>query len=149
MQEAESAQGYRASEVATHRSKGFCLFLECAKQIGRNSLGLKEFAKGFLIRTDYDRSITKSFEKKKSAGSSSDVPQLGAQKKQSIPPIMVLPADQQGLLDFLGSSGLSTTEVAGRKEIAIHPELLDGNKSLARALFLVNSWLSFQRKYAI
>jgi hypothetical protein len=42
----------------------------------------------FIPQSDCDRSITKSFEKKKkkSAGSSSDVPQLGAQKKQSIPP---------------------------------------------------------------
>jgi hypothetical protein len=33
---------------------------------------------------------------------------------------VVLPADQQRLVDFLGSSGLSTVKVAGCKEIAIH-----------------------------
>ena len=45
--------------------------------------------KKFILPSDYDRSITKSFEKRK-LGSSSDVPQLGAQKKQSIEPLVVL-----------------------------------------------------------
>ena len=45
--------------------------------------------KKFILPSDYDRSITISFEKRKS-GSSSDVPQLGAQKKQSIEPLVVL-----------------------------------------------------------
>ena len=41
--------------------------------------------------SDYDRTIIKTTEKKKrqSKSSSSDVPQLGAQKKQSIEPLVV------------------------------------------------------------
>jgi len=45
------------------------------------------------LLSDYDRQITKSFEKRKS-GSSSDVPQLGAQKKQSIEPLVMLKQEQ-------------------------------------------------------
>ena len=40
--------------------------------------------------TDYEHSISKSYEKRKSRSSSSDVPQLGAQEKQSIQPLLVL-----------------------------------------------------------
>jgi len=58
-----------------------------------------ETNKKFILPSDYDRSITKSFEKRK-LGSSSDVPQLGAQKKQSIEPLIVLNQEQQGLLAF-------------------------------------------------
>jgi hypothetical protein len=45
----------------------------------------------FIPPSDYDRSITNSYEKKKKSVGSSDVPQLGAQKKQSIQPLIVLP----------------------------------------------------------
>jgi hypothetical protein len=72
--------------------------------------------------SDYNCSTTKSFEKKKSVGSSSDIPQLEAQKMQSIPPLVVLPADQLGLLDFMKSSGLSAPKLAGHREVAIHPQ---------------------------
>ena len=68
--------------------------------------------KKFIQPSDYDRSITKSFEKRK-LGSSSDVPQLGAQKKQSIEPLVVLNEKQQGLLAFLKSSKLTTTQITG------------------------------------
>ena len=50
--------------------------------------------------SDYDRSIKKSYEKRKSGSSSFDVPQLGAQQKQSIEPLVILNQEQQG---FLGS----------------------------------------------
>ena len=64
------------------------------------SIGMCETnKKKFILPSDYDRSITKSFEKKK-LGSSPDVPQLGAQKKQSIEPLVVLNQEQQGLLAF-------------------------------------------------
>jgi hypothetical protein len=33
----------------------------------------------------------------------------------------VLPIEQQGLIDFLGTSGLSAVQVVGHKEITIHP----------------------------
>ena len=44
--------------------------------------------------SDYDRSITESYEKRKPGSSSSDVPQLGAQKKQSIEPLVMLKQEQ-------------------------------------------------------
>jgi hypothetical protein len=36
---------------------------------------------------------------------------------------VVLPVDQQGLIDFVKGSGLSAAEVAGRKEVAIQPRV--------------------------
>ena len=51
--------------------------------------------------SDYDRSIKKSYDKRKSRSSSAfDVLQLGAQQKQSIEPLVILNQEQQG---FLGS----------------------------------------------
>ena len=44
--------------------------------------------------SDYNCSIKKSYEKRKSGSSLSDVPQLGAQKKQSIEPLVVLNQEQ-------------------------------------------------------
>jgi hypothetical protein len=64
----------------------------------------------FIPPSDYDRSITKSFEKRKSV-SLSDVPQLGAQKKQSIEPLIVLNQEQQELLAFLKSLKLTTDQI--------------------------------------
>ena len=63
--------------------------------------------------TDYERSITKSYEKRKSGSSASDVPQLSAQKKQSIEPLVVVNQEHQGLLEFLKSSKLTTAEITG------------------------------------
>ena len=50
--------------------------------------------------SDYGCSIKKSYDKRKSGSSSSGVPQLGAQQKQSIEPLVVLNQKQQV---FLGS----------------------------------------------
>ena len=66
--------------------------------------------------SDYNRSIIRSFEKRTS-GSSSNVPHLGAQKKQSIEPLVMLPTEQQGLIRYLQTSKLMTAEVAVSKEI--------------------------------
>ena len=63
--------------------------------------------------SDYDRSIKKSYHKSKSRSSSSDVPQLGAQEKQSIQPLLVLNQEQQGFLGFLQSSRLTTDDITG------------------------------------
>ena len=71
--------------------------------------------KKFILPSDYDRSITISFEKRKS-GSLSDVPQLGAQKKQSIEPLFVLNEEQQGLLAFLKLSKLTPDQIIGSTE---------------------------------
>jgi hypothetical protein len=89
----------------------------------------------FIPPSDYYRSITKSYEKKKkkSAGSS-DVPQLGAQKNQSIEPLAMLPTEQQGLIAFLGTSGLSAAQVAGRDEIRTHPGVAKWNYEFHKSL---------------
>jgi hypothetical protein len=64
----------------------------------------------FIPLSYYDRSITKSYEKKKKFAGSSDVPQLGAQKKQSIEPLVVQPTELtrancfSGHLSSLGGS---------------------------------------------
>ena len=63
--------------------------------------------------SDYDRSIKKSYQKRKSGSSSSDVPQLGAQQKQSMQPLVVLNQEQQGFLGFLQSSKLTTDQITG------------------------------------
>ena len=63
--------------------------------------------------SDYDRQIKKSYETKKSGSSGCDVPQLGAQKKQTIDPLFVGPPEQQGLLNFLKSCKLTTDDITG------------------------------------
>ena len=61
--------------------------------------------------SDYDRLIKKSYDKRKSGSSSSGVPQLGAQQKQSIEPLVVLNQEQQGFLGFLQSAKLTTDQI--------------------------------------
>jgi hypothetical protein len=102
--------------------------------------------KKFILPSDYSRWITKSFEKEKSAGSSSDVPHLGAYKKQSIPPLVVLPADQQELIDFMKGSGLSAAKVAGRKNVAIHLGVARWKYEFGKSLVPIELVPSFQRK---
>ena len=63
--------------------------------------------------SDYERSISKSYEKRKSGSLGSNVPQLGAQKKQSIEPLIVLNQEQQELLAFLKSLKLTTDQITG------------------------------------
>ena len=79
-------------------------------------IGMKEANRRKFIEkplSDYDRSIKKSYQKSKSRSSSSDVPQLGAQEKQSIQPLLVLNQEQQGFLGFLQSSKFTTDQIAG------------------------------------
>ena len=70
--------------------------------------------------SNYDHSVTKSFEKRKS-GLSSNVPQLGAQPKQSIPPLVVQNMEQQDLISFMKTSKLTAAEVAGSNKILLAP----------------------------
>ena len=72
--------------------------------------------------SDYDSSIKKSYQKSKSRSSSSDVPQLGAQEKQSIQPLVVLNQEQQGFLGFLQSSRLTTDDITGASNWNLDPE---------------------------
>jgi len=71
--------------------------------------------------SDYDRSIEKSYDKKKSGSSSSGVPQLGAQQKQSIEPLVVLNQEQQDSLGFLQSSKLTTDQITGASNQDLDP----------------------------
>ena len=66
-----------------------------------------------LPLSDYDRSIKKSYDKRQSGSSSSGGPQLGAQQKQSIEPLVVLNQEQQDFLGFLQSAKLTTDEITG------------------------------------
>ena len=77
-------------------------------------IGMKEANRRKFIEkplSDYDSSIKKSYQKSKSRLSSSDVPQLGAQEKQSIQLLVVLNQEQQGFLGFLQSSRLTTDDI--------------------------------------
>ena len=71
--------------------------------------------------SDYDRTIMKTAEKKKrkaKSSSSSDVPQLGAQKKQSIEPLIVgQTTQQQDFITFLKESNLTAAQIAGGEDI--------------------------------
>ena len=71
--------------------------------------------------SDYDRSIKKSYEKRKSGSSSSDVPQLMAQQKQSIEPLVVLNQEHQGFLGFLQSTKLTTDQIIGASNQDLNP----------------------------
>ena len=65
--------------------------------------------------SDYDRQIMKSYEKKKrqSKSSSSDVPQLGAQKKL----VVGQTTQQQDFVTFLRESNLTAAQIAGGEDI--------------------------------
>ena len=65
------------------------------------------------LLSDYNSLIKKSYDKRKSGSSSSDVPQLMAQQKQSIEPLVVLNQEQQDSLRFLQSSKLTTDQITG------------------------------------
>ena len=71
--------------------------------------------------SDYNRSIKKSYQESKSRSSSSDVPQLGAQEKQSIQPLVVLNQEQQGFLGFLQSTKLTTDQITGASNQDLNP----------------------------
>ena len=66
-----------------------------------------------LPLSNYDRSIKKSYDKRQSGSSSSGVPQLGAEQKQSKEPLVVLNQEQQGFLGFLQSAKLTTDQITG------------------------------------
>src|SRR6185437_3982380 len=71
--------------------------------------------------SDYDRSIKKSYDKRQSGSSSSGVPQLGAQQKQSIEPLVVLNQEHQGFLGFLQSAKLTTDQITGASNQDLDP----------------------------
>ena len=61
---------------------------------------------------------THAKKKKQSRSSSSDVPQLGAQKNQTVEPVIVEQTmKQQDLITFLKESNLTVAQVAGGEDI--------------------------------
>ena len=70
--------------------------------------------------SDYDRQIMKSYAKKQkqSRSSSSDVPQLGAQKNQTVEPLIVEQTTKQtDLIAFLKEANLTAAQVARGQDI--------------------------------
>nr|TKW21568.1 hypothetical protein SEVIR_4G127700v2 [Setaria viridis] len=70
--------------------------------------------------SDYDRQITKAFQKKKKSGST--IPQLGTQSNQSIAPLKVLLEFDQNLLQFIKDTNLTLAQLRGEDHIPKHPE---------------------------
>ena len=73
------------------------------------------------LLSDYNRSIKKSYDKRKSGSSSSGVPQLGAQQKKSIEPLVVLNQEHQGFPGFLQSTKLTTDQITGASNQDLDP----------------------------
>ena len=72
------------------------------------------------LPSDYDRQIMKSYTKKQkqSRSSSSDVPQLRAQKNQTVEPLIVKQTTKQtDLIIFLKESNLTVAQVARGEDI--------------------------------
>ena len=65
--------------------------------------------------SDYDRSITKSWEKK----SNQRVPQLGEQPNKTIPPLLVLSKEDEATAEFVKETNLTKGQLLG-DEILLH-----------------------------
>ena len=66
--------------------------------------------------SDYDRQITKSWEKPRNR-LRNQVPQLGQQSKQSIPPLKVLSEKDVATAQFVLESGLTKAQIRGDKKV--------------------------------
>ena len=69
--------------------------------------------------SDYDRSITKSWEKK-SNRKYNQVPQLGKQPKQSVPNLKVLSKKDEALAQFVAETGLTKAQLEGKENVPVH-----------------------------
>ena len=56
--------------------------------------------------SDYDRSITKSWEKKSNRRENQRVPQLGEQSNQTLPPLVVLSKEDEATTEFVQETNL-------------------------------------------
>ena len=68
---------------------------------------------------DYDRSITKSWEKK-SNQRYNQVPQLGEQPKQRVPDLKVLSNEDEALAEFVAETGLAKARLEGKEKVPVH-----------------------------
>ena len=69
--------------------------------------------------SDYDRSITKSWEKK-SNRRYNQVPQLSEQPKQSVPDLKVLSKEDEALAQFAAETGLTKAQLEGKENVPLH-----------------------------
>ena len=70
--------------------------------------------------SNYDRQITKSWEKPRNRRRN-QVPQLGQQSKQSIPPLKVLSEKDAATTQFVLESGLTKARLLEEAPIEVHP----------------------------
>jgi hypothetical protein len=70
--------------------------------------------------SDYDRSITKSYQKKSNCRGK-NIPQLGEQHQQSIPPLQVLSKEDEATAEFVVEIKLIKAQLRGEVPIPIHP----------------------------
>jgi hypothetical protein len=71
-------------------------------------------------QSDYDHSITKSYEKK-SNRRGKIIPQLGEQPQQSIPSLQVLSKEDKVMAEFVVETKLTKAQLRGEVPIPIHP----------------------------
>lgn len=81
------------------------------------SLVFKKVVKEPIL--DYDRSITKAFEKKKR--SQSTIPQLREQSQQSIDLLKVLSEEDEILAQWIAETNLTKEQLLGGDNIETHP----------------------------
>ena len=70
--------------------------------------------------SDYDRSITKSWEKKSNRRENQRVPQLEEQPNKTIPPLLVLSKEDEATAEFVKETNLTKCQLLG-DEIPLHP----------------------------
>ena len=72
------------------------------------------------LMSDYDHSITKSWEKKSNRRENQRVPQLGEQSKKTVPPLVVLSKEDEGTVEFIKETNLTKSQLLGREKIPVH-----------------------------
>ena len=71
------------------------------------------------LLSDYDHSITKSWEKKSNRRENQRVPQLGEQPNKTIPPLLVLSKEDEATAEFVKETNLTKGQLLG-DEILLH-----------------------------
>ena len=66
--------------------------------------------------SDYDRSITKSWEKKSNRRENLRVPQLGEQPKKTVPPLVVHPKEDEATVEFVKETNLTKAQLLGHEK---------------------------------
>jgi hypothetical protein len=86
-------------------------------QLGRSSLQAYASQGRKKRLSDYNRSITKSYQKKGTRRYT--IPQLGEQSQQSIPPLQVLSKENEATADFVLETELTKAQLRGEDHIPI------------------------------